>query len=96
MTAEVIEAPGRPAPTATPPHPLREFWGYFSANHGAVAGLVVIVAVVLARSSPMSSRRIRPTSPTPPSLLKPPFWQEGGSLPIRSAPTRSAATSSRA
>ena len=21
-----------------PPGPLREFWGYFSANHGAVAG----------------------------------------------------------
>ena len=27
--------------------PLREFWGYFSANHGAVAGLVVVVAVLL-------------------------------------------------
>ena len=37
MTAETMEAPAVSAPTATPPHPLREFWGYFSANPGAVA-----------------------------------------------------------
>ena len=47
MTAEVMEAPAVTVPTATPPHPLREFWGYFSGNHGAVAGLFIIVAVVL-------------------------------------------------
>ena len=46
MTAGVLEAPPIAAPTATPPHPLREFWGYFSANHGAVAGLAVIVTVI--------------------------------------------------
>ena len=47
MTAEVLEAPAAAAPSATPPHPVREFWGYFSANHGAVAGLVIIIAVFL-------------------------------------------------
>ena len=47
MTAEVLEAPAAAAPTATPPHPLREFWSYFSANGGAVAGLVIIVLVML-------------------------------------------------
>src|SRR5438876_1054532 len=25
-----------------PPGRLREFWGYFSANHGAVAGIVIV------------------------------------------------------
>ena len=35
------------ATTAAPRGPLREFWGYFSANHGAVAGLVFIVAVLI-------------------------------------------------
>ena len=40
MTAETLDTPAVASPTATPPHPLREFWGYFSANHGAVAGLV--------------------------------------------------------
>ena len=51
MTAEILDTPAVAVATATPPHPLREFWGYFSANHGAVAGLVVIVVVVLVAHS---------------------------------------------
>ena len=36
-----------PADTAAaPPGPLAEFWGSFSANHGAVLGLVVVLAVL--------------------------------------------------
>ncbi len=80
MTTETMEAPAVAAPTATPPHPLREFWSYFSANHGAVAGLVVIVAVVLVA---LLADVLAPHSPylTDTSIaLKPPFWQEGGSL----------------
>ncbi|MBL8807605.1 ABC transporter permease subunit [Sphingomonas daechungensis] len=69
----------RPAMRA-PPHPLREFWSSFSANHGAVAGLatiaillfVAVFAEVLAPHSPYL------TDST--AFLKPPFWQEGGSL----------------
>jgi dipeptide transport system permease protein len=62
-----------------PPGPLREFWGYFSANHGAVAGLVIIVVVLtMAALAPV-------LAPYPPDLtnnaifLKPPAWQSGGS-----------------
>jgi dipeptide transport system permease protein len=80
MTAEIMEAPAVAAPTATPPHPLREFWGYFSANRGAVAGLFVIVAVVLIA---LLADVLAPHSPylTNPSIaLKPPFWQNGGSI----------------
>jgi dipeptide transport system permease protein len=62
-----------------PPGPLREFWGYFSANPGAVTGLVVVVAVLLlAAFAPW-------LAPYPPDLtnntvfLKPPAWQAGGS-----------------
>jgi dipeptide transport system permease protein len=80
MTAEVLEAPATAAPTATPPHPLKEFWGYFSANHGAVAGLVIIVAVFLVA---LFADLIAPHSPylTDSSVfLKPPSWQEGGAL----------------
>ena len=36
MTAEAMDAAAVAVPSAAPPHPLREFWGYFSANHGAV------------------------------------------------------------
>ncbi|MBB4038543.1 dipeptide transport system permease protein [Microvirga flocculans] len=80
MTTETMEAPAVTAPTATPPHPLREFWGYFSANRGAVAGLAVIVAVVLLA---VFADVLAPHSPyiTDTTIaLKPPFWQEGGSI----------------
>ena len=63
-----------------PPHPLREFWSSFSANHGAVAGLAVIVVLfVLAALADVVS----PHSPILTDnrvFLKPPFWQMGGSL----------------
>ena len=64
---------------AEPPGPLREFWGYFSANPGAVAGLVtVLVVMLMAALAPW-------LAPYPPDLtnntafLRPPAWQEGGS-----------------
>jgi dipeptide transport system permease protein len=59
---------------------MREFWGYFSSNHGAVAGLGIIVAVVLVA---LLADVIAPHSPyiTDTSIaLQPPFWQEGGSI----------------
>ena len=30
-----------------PPHPLAEFWHYFRQNHGAVAGLAIVVLLAL-------------------------------------------------
>ena len=69
------------APVApAPPHPLREFWTYFSANRGALAGLIVVVGVLLiALFAPV----LAPHSPELTNsavFLKPPFWQDGGSL----------------
>ena len=73
-------AAGSTAQTPTPPHPLREFWTYFSANRGALAGLIIVLAVLLiALFAPV-------LAPHPPyqtnsaAFLKPPFWQQGGSL----------------
>jgi dipeptide transport system permease protein len=65
---------------AAPPHPLREFWQSFSANHGAVAGLVVIVILAFVA---IFADVISPHSPyltDSTAFLKPPFWQAGGSL----------------
>ena len=66
------------ARNAAPPGRFREFWGYFSENAGAVAGLAIIVTVVLlAIFAPL----IAPHSPiltNNAAFLKPPVWQEGG------------------
>ncbi|MGX5733205.1 ABC transporter permease subunit [Bosea thiooxidans] len=80
MSAETLEAPAVAAPSGTPPHPAREFWNYFSANRGAVAGLVVIVLVLLcALFAPLIAPH-HPDLTNNAVFLKPPFWQEGGSL----------------
>ena len=72
----IATSPENAAPV--PPHPLREFWTYFSANKGAVLGLVVVVFVLLvALLAPW-------LAPHPPNItnnavfLKPPAWQQGG------------------
>jgi dipeptide transport system permease protein len=64
---------------AAPPGPLREFWIAFSANHGAVGGLVVIVALLLLA---VFAPWIAPHAPdvtNSGAFLKPPVWQAGGS-----------------
>ena len=79
MSTESLQAPAA-VPSIAPPHPLREFWTYFSANRGAVAGLVVIVLVLLCA---LFAPWIAPHDPNltnNAAFLKPPFWQEGGSL----------------
>lgn len=64
----------------TPPHPLREFWHYFSANRGALGGLIVVAAVVLmALFAPWLAPH-DPTLTNSAMFLKPPFWQQGGTL----------------
>lgn len=75
MASNAISEPS----LAEPPQPLREFWGYFSANHGAVAGLLIVLLVLgLAAIAPL-------VAPYAPELtdsavfLKPPAWQTGGS-----------------
>ena len=68
------------APQAAPAQPLREFWSYFSANNGAVAGLVIVVAVMLmALFAPLLAPHAPDVTNTAVSL-KPPFWQSGGSM----------------
>jgi dipeptide transport system permease protein len=65
---------------AAPPGPLREFWIAFSANRGAVIGMgTVAFLLLLALFAPW----IAPHSPditNNAAFLKPPAWQEGGSM----------------
>jgi dipeptide transport system permease protein len=68
------------AAKSAPPHPLREFWGYFSANPGAVAGLLIILLILLvAIFAPLIAPH-QPDVTHDNAFLRPPFWEEGGSL----------------
>jgi dipeptide transport system permease protein len=80
MTAEVLETSVVVAEAGAPQHPLLEFWFYFKENAGAVAGLIVIVVLVLLA---LSADVVAPHSPVLTNnavFLKPPFWQQGGSI----------------
>ncbi len=79
------QAPAQAAPmppergAEAPPHPLREFWSSFSANRGALGGLIVIIALVFIA---LLADKIAPHAPTDQfrdALLTPPAWQDGGS-----------------
>jgi len=64
---------------AAPPGPLREFWGYFSANHGAVAGLIVVIVVLLMAAFANVLAPYPPNLTNNAAFLQPPAWQAGGS-----------------
>jgi dipeptide transport system permease protein len=69
-------APTRSNPTL---QELREFWHYFSENHGAVAGLGIVILIILMA---LLADVIAPHSPIEQfrdHLLQPPAWQDGGS-----------------
>ncbi len=67
------------AAVAPVPHPLREFWGYFSANKGALAGLVVVLTVLLLAALAPLVAPYAPDLTDSAVFLKPPAWQSGGS-----------------
>jgi dipeptide transport system permease protein len=69
----VATAPG------LPPGPLREFWIAFSANKGAVAGMVIVAfLLLLALFAPWVAPHA-PDATNSGAFLRPPSWQEGGS-----------------
>ena len=76
-------APPTLAPSAlraVPTQPLRELWGYFSANRGALAGLLIVGLVLLtAVFAPLLAPHA-PELTNSAAFLKPPFWQTGGSI----------------
>ena len=67
------------APVMAQEHPLRAFWAAFRENRGAVAGLVVVLAIVLVA---LLADVVAPYSPTEQfrdAVRAPPMWAEGGS-----------------
>lgn len=62
-----------------PPRPLREFWTYFSANKGAVGGLLVVLTVLAMAALAPWIAPFAPDMTNPEVFLIPPAWQDGGS-----------------
>lgn len=80
MTAHPLPTPAVTAPAAAPPSPVLEFWLDFRKNSGAVVGLVLITVLILLA---LSAHLVAPHSPVltnDTAFLRPPFWQQGGSL----------------
>jgi dipeptide transport system permease protein len=65
---------------SAPPGPWREFWTSFSANHGAVIGLGIIVFLLLVALFAPWIAPHAPNQTDSTAFLLPPAWQEGGSL----------------
>jgi dipeptide transport system permease protein len=72
---ETLAPPSRKA--ATRPGQFAEFWGYFSENRGAVAGLVVFIFLVaIAAAAPLVAP-FHPTEQFREAMLSPPAWTAG-------------------
>jgi dipeptide transport system permease protein len=79
-----------------PMTPLQEFWHYFKRNKGAVVGLAYVAVMIIIAVFANFLAPYNPADQFRDALLAPPFWQEGGSVAICSAPMTSAAISCRA
>ncbi len=62
-----------------PPHPIVEFWRYFSTNRGPVIGLAVIAILVVVALFADVLALYPPNEQFRDAFLAPPFWAEGGS-----------------
>ncbi len=80
LDANVLPHAVEPTPTGAPPGPLREFWTAFSANRGAVAGLIVIAALLLVALLAPWLAPHAPNETNSSVFLQPPCWQQGGSV----------------
>jgi dipeptide transport system permease protein len=79
MSVQTVDVAPTAARRDQPLHPLHEFWIYFSENKGALAGLIVIIAICLMA---LLAGLISPYSPIeqyPDNQLQPPSWMDGGS-----------------
>ncbi len=59
---------------------LQEFWSYFSENRGAVIGLVFFIAIIIIAVFADFIAPHLPNHQYRDAFLRPPFWQDGGSL----------------
>jgi dipeptide transport system permease protein len=78
-TTHTALAPSATPAQAAPLHPLKDFWRYFSANRGALGGLVIVVTVLLLAAFANVVAPYNPDLTDSAVFLVPPAWQSGGS-----------------
>jgi len=59
---------------------IREFWAYFSENRGEVIGLCFLVVIIIIDLIDDFIAPHLPNEQYREAFLRPPFWQDGGSL----------------
>jgi ABC-type antimicrobial peptide transport system, permease component len=91
----VTTSPATALPLA-PPSPARELWRDFRKNRGAVIGLVVLGLLVFCALFADVISPYDPSEQFRDATLRAPSLTSAGGHVFSSAPTRSAATSSRA
>ena len=79
MAADLTIAAGAVRSDSAPAHPLVEFWRYFRQNKGALAGLALIALLCLVAIFADVIAPYPPAEQYRDALLRPPFWQDGGS-----------------
>jgi len=93
----VNPAPPRPPAAAeAPPGPAARILGQLQRQCRRRAGLVIVVAVLLMAALAPWIAPHAPDMTDNTAFLRPPVWSDGGSWSTPLAPTRSAATCSRA
>jgi dipeptide transport system permease protein len=79
MTADV-QVSAVPQAQSAPPHPLTEVWWSFLENKGAVAGLIIIVAVFVLAVLADVVAPYAPVDQFRDAFLRPPAFVDGGSI----------------
>ena len=78
-TTHSMAASPQSSAQSAPLHPLKDFWRYFSANKGALGGLVIVVTVLLLAAFAPLIAPYNPDLTDNTVFLVPPAWQTGGS-----------------
>ncbi|MDO8284361.1 MAG: ABC transporter permease subunit [Rhodoferax sp.] len=78
-TTPAVAMPPESTAQAAPLHPFKDFWRYFSANRGALGGLVIVATVLLLAAFANVVAPYNPDLTDNTVFLVPPAWQAGGS-----------------
>jgi dipeptide transport system permease protein len=78
-STHTVQTPSDSLVLAAPVQPFKDFWRYFSANRGALGGLLIVATVLLLAAFAGTVAPYNPDLTDNAVFLVPPAWQIGGS-----------------